>query len=79
MSCIGDGIGTRVSAIRIGSISIKRKYGNRAKLCYIDTDSFIEIETENIYDDMVEDADLYDFSDYPEDIHYSKNYLSTNG
>ncbi|RGB38846.1 hypothetical protein C1646_755162 [Rhizophagus diaphanus] len=47
---------------------IKRKYGKRARLCYTDTDSFIiEIETENIYDDMVEDADLYDFSDYPED------------
>ncbi|PKC54371.1 hypothetical protein RhiirA1_477444 [Rhizophagus irregularis] len=47
---------------------IKRKYGNRAKLCYTDTDSFIiEIETENVYDDMVEDADLYDFSGYLED------------
>ncbi|PKY46120.1 hypothetical protein RhiirA4_460914 [Rhizophagus irregularis] len=47
---------------------IKRKYGNRARLCYTDTDSFIiEIETENVYDDMVEDADLYDFGDYPED------------
>uniref|UniRef100_U9URW3 Uncharacterized protein n=1 Tax=Rhizophagus irregularis (strain DAOM 181602 / DAOM 197198 / MUCL 43194) TaxID=747089 RepID=U9URW3_RHIID len=47
---------------------IKRKYGDKAKLCYTDTDSFIiEIETENVYDDMVEDADLFDFSDYPED------------
>ncbi|CAB5328515.1 unnamed protein product [Rhizophagus irregularis] len=24
-------------------------------------------QTENVYDDMVEDADLYDFGDYPED------------
>ena len=47
---------------------IKRKYGNRAKLCYTDTDSLIiEIETEDVYADMVEDANLYDFSDYPED------------
>src|SRR5947207_1121213 len=45
---------------------IKRKYGKRARLCYTDTDSFIiEIETEDIYADMIKDADLYDFSDYP--------------
>ncbi|GBB97653.1 hypothetical protein RclHR1_30280001 [Rhizophagus clarus] len=47
---------------------IKRKYGDRAKLCYTDTDSLIiKIETEDVYADMIEDADLYDFSDYPED------------
>jgi hypothetical protein len=47
---------------------IKRKYGDRAKLCYTDTDSLIiEIETEDVYADMIEDADLYDFSDYPEE------------
>ncbi|GBC01957.1 hypothetical protein RclHR1_08800004 [Rhizophagus clarus] len=47
---------------------IKRKYGDRAILCYTDTDSLIiEIETEDVYADMIEDADLYDFSDYPEE------------
>ncbi|GES92048.1 uncharacterized protein LOC114539624 [Rhizophagus clarus] len=47
---------------------IKRKYGDRAKLCYTDTDSLIiKIETEDVYADMIEDADLYDFSDYPEE------------
>src|SRR6266542_6700103 len=46
---------------------IKRKYGDQAKLCYPDTDSLIiEIETKDVYTDMIEDADFYDFSDYPE-------------
>ncbi|PKC01044.1 hypothetical protein RhiirA5_427319 [Rhizophagus irregularis] len=32
---------------------IKRKYKDKAKLCYTDTDSFIiEIERENVYDEM---------------------------
>ncbi|PKY32432.1 hypothetical protein RhiirB3_450608 [Rhizophagus irregularis] len=44
---------------------IKRKYRDQAKLCYTDTDSLI-IEIENDTD-MIEDADLYDFSDYPEE------------
>ncbi|GBC43839.2 uncharacterized protein LOC105317732 [Rhizophagus irregularis DAOM 181602=DAOM 197198] len=38
---------------------------DQAKLCYTDTDSLI-IEIENDAD-MIEDADLYDFSDYPEE------------
>lgn len=44
---------------------IKRKYRDQAKLCYTDTDSLIiEIENEDVYADMIEDAD---FSDYPEE------------
>ena len=47
---------------------IKHKYGDRAKLCYTDMDSLIiEIKTEDVYADMIEDADLYDFSDYPKE------------
>ncbi|PKK63418.1 hypothetical protein RhiirC2_788929 [Rhizophagus irregularis] len=42
-----------------------RKYRDQAKLCYTDTDSLI-IEIENDAD-MIEDANLYDFSDYPEE------------
>ncbi|CAB5381277.1 unnamed protein product [Rhizophagus irregularis] len=38
---------------------------DQAKLCYTDTDSLI-IEIENDAD-MIEDANLYDFSDYPEE------------
>jgi hypothetical protein len=47
---------------------IKKKYEDRATLLYTDCDSLIyEIQTEDIYKDMKEDEDLYDFSDYPKD------------
>ena len=47
---------------------LKVKYGNKIKLIYTDTDSFvIEVETDDIYKDMYEDRHLYDFSDYPKD------------
>ena len=39
------------------------KYGNRVKLSYIDTDSFIyKIETENLYNDLALNLDAYDAS-----------------
>ena len=47
---------------------LKVKYGNKIKLIYTDTDSFvIEVETDDIYKDMYEDGHLYDFSDYQKD------------
>ena len=47
---------------------IKPKYGNRAKLLFTDTDSFLyEIQTEDFYKDISEDVkDRFDTSDYPE-------------
>ena len=37
---------------------VKRKYGEAAKLCYMDTDSFIVyIKTDDIYKDIAEDAE----------------------
>ena len=43
---------------------LKVKYGDKIKLIYTDTDSFvIEVETDDIY----KDRHLYDFSDYPKD------------
>ena len=37
---------------------VKPKYGTKAKLCYMDTDSFIvSIETDNIYKDITEDVE----------------------
>ena len=39
---------------------VKSKYGKKAKLCYMDTDRFIfYIKTDDIYKDIVEDADSW--------------------
>lgn len=47
---------------------MKPEYGERVKLLYTDTDSFIyHVETEDFYADMVLDCALYDTSDYPAD------------
>ena len=47
---------------------LKIKCGNKIKLIYTDTNSFvIEVETDDIYKDMLEDDHLYDFSNYPKD------------
>ena len=48
---------------------IKPKYGNKAKLLFTDTDSFLyEIQTEDFYKDISGDVrDRFDTSDYPED------------
>lgn len=43
-----------------------QKYGSRARLIFTDTDSFIyHIKTEDLYRDLYEDADLFDFCNYP--------------
>jgi hypothetical protein len=45
---------------------IKKKYGDKAKLCFTDTDSLTyHIQTEDVYADMASDLSLYDTSDYP--------------
>ncbi|XP_072041146.1 uncharacterized protein [Amphiura filiformis] len=48
---------------------IKKKYGNKAKLCMTDTDSLLyEIETEDFYEDIALDVNRYfDTSNYPAD------------
>ena len=47
---------------------IKPKYGDRAKLCYTDTDSFIiHIITEDFFEDISNDVQIwYDTSNYDE-------------
>ena len=47
---------------------IKPKYEDRAKLCYMNTDSFaIYIETEDFYEDIADDIErLFDTSNYNE-------------
>ena len=55
---------------------LKNKYNNNVELIYTDTDSFIiQVETDDIYNDMFEDKNLYDFSEYPKD---HPNYDITN-
>ena len=55
---------------------LKNKYNNKVELIYTDTDSFIiQVETDDIYKDMLENKNLYDFSNYP--INH-QNYNITN-
>src|SRR5436190_10635248 len=43
---------------------IKERYGDKAQLGYMDTDSFIfQVETEDIYKDMAEYPDIFDLND----------------
>ena len=45
----------------------KPKYGDKAKLCYMDTDSFINIITEDFFEDISDDVEVwYDTSNYDE-------------
>ena len=47
---------------------LKKKYGDKVRLLYTDTDSFIiYIETEDIYVDLKKLNEYFDFSDYPKD------------
>jgi hypothetical protein len=49
---------------------MKVKYGDRCTLLYTDTDSLLmEIETEDVYKDTLEDLDMYDTSEYEKE-HY---------
>lgn len=53
---------------------VKAKYGDRARLCFTDTDSLCyHIETEDLYQDFSEQKSLYDLSGY------SKEFKMTNG
>ena len=47
---------------------LKKKYGDGCSLLYTDTDSLIlEIQTKNVYDDIRQNIDLFDTSDYKSD------------
>ena len=47
---------------------IKYKYGDKAQLLFTDTDSLmLEIETSDIYRDMKQHKELFDFSGYPKE------------
>ena len=45
---------------------IKTRDGDKARLLFTDTDSLMyEIETEDVYEDLWEDKELFDNNDYP--------------
>ena len=47
---------------------MKQKYASKAKLLFTDTDSlFYEVRTTDIYQDMLEDTNLFDTSEYRQD------------
>ena len=53
---------------------IKKKYGNRARLLFTDTDSLThEIGAEDVYKDFWNDKDMFDNSDYPANSPYYCN------
>ena len=53
---------------------IKKKYGNRAKLLFTDTDSLTyEIEAKDVYKDFWNDKKMFDNSDYSENSPYHSN------
>ena len=53
---------------------IKRRFGNRAQLLFTDTDSLMyEIEARDIYENLWEDSDLFDFSNYKPTSPYFDN------
>ena len=47
---------------------LKPKYNDKAKLCYMDTDSFVlNIFTKNVFEDIINDVErLFDTSNYDE-------------
>lgn len=51
---------------------LKPKYGDKCKVAYTDTDSFVlDIETDDFYTDMSENIDMFDTSDYPQPNKYN--------
>ena len=53
---------------------IRKKYGDRAKLLFTDTDSSTyEIEAEDVYNDFWNDKNMFDNRDYPENSPYYCN------
>ena len=55
---------------------VKPKYGENAKLCYMDTDSFIvHVKADDIYKDIAEDVETrFDTSNFKID-HYLKEQM----
>ena len=49
---------------------LQKRYGDKMKLLMTDTDSLVvEIETEDVYEDMGNMKEYYDFSEYPKELY----------
>ena len=49
---------SKTATYRFWFNNINRKYGEKEKLCYMDTDSFIvHVKTENVYGDIAKDVE----------------------
>ena len=49
---------------------LQKRYGDNIKLLFTDTVRLcVEIETEDVYRDMQEDKEYYDFSEYPKELY----------
>ena len=58
---------------------IQKRYGDKAKLLFTDTDSLAYlIETDDVYADMVQDREHYDFSAYSKDSFMYSQQLEGN-
>ena len=56
---------------------VKRKYGENAKLCYMDTDNcIVHVKTDDIYKDIAEDFEARFGRPLPKD-HYLKEKTKT--
>lgn len=58
-------------------LHLKNKYGNKINVLMSDTDSFIfKVETEDIYQDIKKDKQIYDFSNYEnfDNIDFDRNF-----
>lgn len=72
--CMNKPVITGTAVLDISKVSmytflydyLKPKYGDKCKLAYTDTDSFIlAVQTENFYEDIQNDYHMYDTSNFP--------------
>ena len=58
--------------------TMKEQYEENIKLLFSDTDSIcFEVKTNDLYEDMKNNKDLYDFSEYPKHIFYMMKQIES--
>jgi hypothetical protein len=59
--------------------TIRHRYGDNARLLFTDTDSFMyNIQTDDVYGDMIEDRQHYDFSAYDKNTYIYSQQVEGN-